>query len=127
MRRAGDEPFSHPLPNGPGTVSVFSRQFGKEKVRASVRGELRSAFSSSSAAQPPRLSVARGRGKRVPVYFWVGSPGWGVGWGGQLQGTGPSNHLAASPGYHRPLHPAQPPLPRVWEGRGDAGAAGWGR
>lgn len=61
----------------PGTASVFPWQFEKQKVRVSVRGELRSAFSSSSAAQPPRLSVARcwrsppapppGRGKRVPV------------------------------------------------------------
>lgn len=112
---------------GPGTASVFPRQFGKQKVRASVCGELRSAFSSSSAAQPLQLSAARcqhrrsppppppGRGKRVPVYFWVGSR-----WGGSC---GERAHPAI---WLPPLGATSPSAPLSPRCRGSRGQ-GWER
>lgn len=93
MCRARDELLSHPShsPFPPISQPRLSLQipqrFGKREVRASVRGELRSASSSSSAAAASRTMPAlaapstTGCGKCVPGYFWVGSP-----WRGSCRG-----------------------------------------
>lgn len=89
MCRARDELLSHPFPpiSQPRLSLRILQRFGKREVRASVRGELRSASSSSSAAAASRTMPAlaapstTGCGKCVPGYFWVGSP-----WRGSCRG-----------------------------------------
>lgn len=99
-----------PAPLSPGTAPIFPRQFGKQKVRASVCDELRSAFSSSSAT--PSAAGAR---EACSCLF--------LGWLPVGREMGPCSHLGASPGCHQRFDSAQLPLPRVSQA---AGAAQWG-